>query len=205
LNPESVTEGTTRLLDTPEPQASFDPNAYERPGGLAQATSPIHPQAQPTNRSLEAKKAPTNWLLLGSIIVVGLILTGVLIMLWNRPAATPAPPQIVIKRELPPIQPPPQPPPPPGVATQGSSIDRAWIYPGAETMMEMRDVSKGNFLQLQSSDSMDKIVKWYTEKIKPTRIIRETDSNIILVGAEMTAIINAEGERTIIMLKQGGI
>ena len=69
--------------------------------------------------------------------------------------------------------------------------------------MEVTDVSEGAVLQLQTSDSFDKVVNWYTEKLKPTKVVRIPDSNVILEAGEMKAIINAEDGKTIIMLTQG--
>lgn len=77
--------------------------------------------------------------------------------------------------------------------------------------MQVTDASEGNVLQLETSDSLDKVVAWYTDRLKPTQVIRapgsnvgEADSNVILVAGEMKVIINAQGDRTIIMLAQGG-
>ncbi|HJU56473.1 MAG TPA: zinc ribbon domain-containing protein, partial [Pyrinomonadaceae bacterium] len=50
FNRESVTEGTTRLLETPERPQPQPPaqEVYERPGELAQATNRLPPQGIPT-------------------------------------------------------------------------------------------------------------------------------------------------------------
>lgn len=69
--------------------------------------------------------------------------------------------------------------------------------------MEVTDVSEGAVLQLQTSDSFDKVVNWYTEKLKPTKVVKLPNSNVILEAGEMKAIINAKDGRTIIMLTQG--
>lgn len=203
FNPNSVTEGTTRLLDTPERQASVGQDVYEQHGDLARATSRIPPQVNATSRSLEPTRQPKNWLLLGSILVatVALILTSLFLMTRNRSATTVSPP-VVPRPEAPPIHPPPPPPLPPRGSIQGSGISRALVYPGAETMMEITDASEGDLLQLQTSDSFDKVVSWYTERLKPTKVIKKS-SNVILEAGEMKAIINAEGDGTIIMLTQG--
>jgi hypothetical protein len=202
FNPDSVTEGTTRLLETPERPASFHQNVYEHPGGLAQATNRLPPQASPTSRSLEPNRKPTNWLLISSMIVaaIALIVTGLFITLRNRPATIVSPP-VVTRPDVPPGLPVP-PPPPPGT-TQGSGISRALVYPGAETTMEVTDVSEGNVLQLQTSDSFDKVVNWYMEKLKPTKVVRIPNSNVILEAGEIKAIINADDAGTMIMLAQG--
>jgi hypothetical protein len=200
-----VTEGTTRLLETPEPpRAPFEQNVYEHPGNLAQATSRISPQALPTSRSLETNRQPANWLLIGSLLIasIALIATILFITLRNRTATTVTPP-VVTRPQVPPAQPPPLPPvPPPPGTTQGSGINSAFVYPGAKTTMEVTDVTEGNMIQLHTSDSFEKVVNWYTEKLKPTQVVKQP-SNVVLAGGEVTAIINAGGDGTDIMLTQG--
>lgn len=205
LDANSVTEGTTRLLETPERPASFDQHVYEQPGSLAQPTTRIPAQANETSRSLELSRKSPQWVLIGSIVIAVLALTALFITLWNRSSTTPTvSPPAVTRPELPTIPPPPPPVPPPG-NTQGTGINRTFIYPGAKTTMEVTSADEGNALQLQTSDSFDKVVDWYTEKLKPTKVVRIKDptSNVILEAGELKAIINANGNGTTIMLAQG--
>ncbi|MGA9997006.1 MAG: zinc ribbon domain-containing protein, partial [Pyrinomonadaceae bacterium] len=108
LNPESVTEGTTRLLETPERPSPFNQHVYEHPGHLAHGTSRIHPQANPTSSLENNRKPGGNWMMLGVIVVAtfALILTGLLIALRDRSAAKATPP-VVTRPGVPPIHPPP--------------------------------------------------------------------------------------------------
>jgi hypothetical protein len=204
LDAESVTEGTTRLLETPERPAAFDQHVYEQPGSLAQATSHLPSQANQTSRSLEANRKSPQWVLIGSLLVVVFMLTTLVIVLTNRHSTrTTVTPPVVTRPELPSI-PPPQPPPlPPGDSTQGTSINRAFVYPGAETTMEVTDVDEGDVLQLQTLDSFDKVVDWYMAKLKPTKVVRVPSSNVVLEAGEMKAIITANGNGTTIMLTRG--
>jgi hypothetical protein len=202
-----VTEGTTRLLETPEPNAPFGQNVYEHHGELAQPTSRMPPEANPTSRSLETNSRP-NWVLIGSVLVatIALILTALFIMLRNpSTTTTPVSPPAVTVPEPPAAQPPQPPSPPQGIppGSSGSSISRELIYPGAETMMEVTDVSEGAVLQLQTSDSFDKVVAWYTQKLKPTKVVKLPSSNVILEAGETKAIINSRGDQTIILVTQG--
>lgn len=212
---ESVTEGTTRLLETPErpaPGPAFE-FPTERPGELAQATTRLPPQGAQTSRGLEAQRKPTNWALISVIIVaaLALIATGLLIGLRGRstPASTP-----VVAPGPPPAQPPqlpevPPPPPATGVS-EGSGIDPALIYPGAKTTMRITGGSEGNVIQLQTSDSFDKVVNWYKEKMKPETVVEASDPrggpsgrSVILATEAVTAIINNQGDATGVMLTQG--
>ena len=208
FNPESVTEGTTRLLETPERQAPPGQHIYDHPGDLAQVTKRLPLQANPTSRSLENNHQSRSRVLIGSTVIVLLMFAALFMVLWNR-SATPVSTPAVVRPELPPIQPPPTPslpsPPPQGIAPQGS-ISRAYVYPGAETTMEMTDVSEGNVLQLQTSDSLDKVVSWYTEKLHPKQVVRTSgpSTSVILEGDEIQVVINSTGNRTSILLHLGG-
>jgi hypothetical protein len=202
-----VTEGTTRILETPERPASFDQNAYEQHGSLAQATSSIPSQANQTSRSLQTNRKAPQWVLIGSLLVMAFMLTTLFIVLANRHSRkTTVSPPVVTRPELPAIPPPPpQPPLPPRGSTEGTSINRALVYPGAKTTMEITGEDEGGVLQLQTSDSFDKVVDWYTEKLKPKSVIRMKDptSRVILEAGGMSVIINANGDGTTIMLTQG--
>jgi hypothetical protein len=200
-NPNSVTEGTTRLLETPERQAPFNQNVYEHPGGLAQATSHIPLQVSPTSRSLELPRKSTNWLLISAVSIAVLALVALLIvMLRNRPAAqtVPTPPAVTIP-QVPSIPAPPPPPAPPRGLPQSRTISNKFVYPGAKTTMEITGEDEGNVLQLQTLDSFDKVVAWYTQKLKVKNTVKN-DENVILEGEELTAIITRTGEGTNIML-----
>lgn len=197
------------MLETPErPASSFDQHVYEQPGSLAQPTTRIPSQANETSRSLEVSRKSPQWVLIGSILVAVIALTALFVTLLNRPSTTTVSPPAVTRPELPAIPQPPQPPVPPRGGTQGTIINRAYVYPGAKTTMELTSADEGNVLQLQTSDSFDKVVDWYTEKLQPTKVIRSKDPtskdiNIILEAGKLKAIINSDGDGTTIMLAQG--
>jgi hypothetical protein len=65
--------------------------------------------------------------------------------------------------------------------------------------MEITGDDEDNVLQLQTSDSFDKVVEWYTQKLNPKSTIKQ-EANVILNGEEMTAIINRTNDGTNIML-----
>ncbi len=215
FNRESVTEGTTRLLETPErPQQPAQEFPTERPGELAQATTRLPPEGVPTSRGLEVNRKPTNWVLISVIVIaaLALIATGLVIGLRSRSAPPTAP---VVAPGRPPVQPPappsiPAPPPPATGVNEGVGINPALIYPGAKTLMRITGGSEGNVIQLQTSDSFDKVVNWYKEKLKPASTIESSDPNlgptghsVILAAEEVTAIISNQGDTTSIMLTQG--
>ena len=210
-----MTEGTTRLLETPErpqpPPPAYE--VYERPGELAQATTRLPPQTNPTSRTLEPNRKPTNWVLISAIIVaaLALIATGLIIGLRSRTATTTPPIVTPGAPPVPPTLPPPGPPPPPTTGvTEGGTINPSLIYPGAKTLMQVTGGSEGNVIQLQTSDSFDKVVNWYKEKLKPASTIETSDptqgpggQSVILATEEVTAIISNQGDATGVMLTQG--
>jgi hypothetical protein len=200
-----VTEGTTRLLETPERPTQFGQDVYEQHGSLAQPTTRIPSQANETNRSLEINRKSPQWVLIGSILIAVIALTALFVTLLNRSSTTTASPPAVTRPEVPTIPQPPAPPVPPQGTTQGTGINPAFVYPGAKTTMEITGDDEGNVLQLQTSDSFDKVVDWYTERLKPTKVVRIKDptSHVILEAGELKAIINANGNGTTIMLAQG--
>ncbi len=156
---------------------------------------------------LKASRRRSNVLIISSVIVLVAIIALTLlaaIKLMSNPVPTPiaAKPEIPVPPKAP--QPPqlPQPPQPP-VAGTGSS--NSLDYPGAEVTMEMTHGAEGSMRQLQTSDSFEKVVAWYTNKLKPTeKIITPEGPSAVLKGKETTAIINGDEEDgTQILLKKG--
>jgi hypothetical protein len=70
--------------------------------------------------------------------------------------------------------------------------------------MEINSATEGMVLQLHTTDPFDRVVDWYTEKLKPTNVVKTKGPSVILEGDGMTAIINQAGDGTNIMLTQGG-
>jgi hypothetical protein len=144
-------------------------------------------------------------ILLGSALMVLAIisLTVFALMKWSshqtpaptsaRPVAPPAP----VVPQTPQV---PQPPQPPG-AEKGSAS--ALIYPGAEVTMEMTRGTEGSVRHLTTTDSFDKVVAWYMEKLKPVEDIKTPGPTAILRGDGITVVINVEDDLTQILLQQG--
>jgi hypothetical protein len=137
-------------------------------------------------------------LLMVSLFVLGIVKLNNNSRATTQPPAIPQPPTTTV-----PDVPAPPPPPPPG--TDGSSsINRALIYPGAETIMDMRRAGGANFLQLRTNDSYQKVLDWYIARLKPDNIIKSPPGqSAVLKTDKLIVIINSGGEGTMIMLKQG--
>lgn len=206
LKTESVTEGTTRLLETPEANKPFEQEFYEQ-GHLAQQTNPNLAQDNQTVRNLTKETKNHNPLLLGTIMVASLAVIALVLFFAFRSPSAPTPPQtVVIKRGMPPVNPPAPPAPPslpPRIVQGGNNISHDFYYPGAETVMEVSNPSEGNTAQLRTSDSLERVVNWYTEKLKPTQVVKTNGPNVVLKSSQMTAVINAQGPQTMILLHEG--
>jgi hypothetical protein len=120
------------------------------------------------------------------------------------PVQTP-PPVVAPEAGLPPQPPLPPPPPFEEPPAAGTSVDTSELrYPGAETVMDMKS-SRDNFLELRSRDPLDKVVDWYTKRLKPSEIIRDgtRGSEAILRTGRTSVIISNRGDTTDILIKQG--
>jgi hypothetical protein len=161
------------------------------------------PPAYATNHLEPRGSKPNTWLitLLAALLVISLIALGIIAYTRNT-TTTPQPPSVTVpdapRTGAPEI---PQPPPPPTNGTGANPISRAFIYPGAETLMDMRRSNEASLLQLRTTDPYQKVLDWYVAKLKPENVIKTSDSNAILKSAKLVAIINSSGNETIIMLK----
>jgi hypothetical protein len=196
----SITEVTTRRLETPgQPfmpgqdvtgQQSLEPESSgQTRAGLSAET-----------RSLAPASTLKRWLPGLLLLCVAILLpTAYLLGKWRQPTIKIVRPTV----QAPAVPQPPKPPPPETGTTDKTSIDPAFIYPGARTTMVISKAGEGNVVQLQTEDSVDKVADWYTEKLKPAEIVRRP-GNVILKAGELAVIITSNGGGSNIMLKQGG-
>ena len=68
--------------------------------------------------------------------------------------------------------------------------------------MDMKN-SRESFLELRTSDPLDRVVDWYTAKIKAAEIIRTRGTEAILRSGKTSVIISNRGGATDILIKQG--
>ncbi|HEY0544209.1 MAG TPA: zinc ribbon domain-containing protein [Pyrinomonadaceae bacterium] len=200
----SVTEAETRVFnDTVERRAPETQYYDQRPTGPGYL-SPDETRTAAAAESDASSSRKRNMLIMGSVIIlVAIIALTILaaIKLTSNPVPTTP---IVTKPEIPapPTVPqPPQPPQPPAAETgKANALD----YPGAEVTMEMTHGGEGSMRQLHTSDSFEKVVAWYTDKLKPSEIIKTPEGpTAVLKSKQATAIINSDEEGTQILLKKG--
>ena len=77
----------------------------------------------------------------------------------------------------------------------------ALIYPGAATVVDMTS-DEGRAIQLQTADSLDRVLAWYDASLKPTKRMRLTSTSFVLRNQNVTATIATEDSQTTILIKQ---
>lgn len=77
----------------------------------------------------------------------------------------------------------------------------ALIYPGAQTVVDMTS-DEGRAIQLQTGDSLDRVLAWYDASLKPTKRMRLTSTSFVLKNQTVTATIATEANKTNILIKQ---
>lgn len=203
----SVTEAETRVFEATSERAQPTQYYDQRPTGPSYM-SPVEmypPQAAATTKALSAVAVKKNraGILLGSALVVLAIISLTLFAAWKwGGSSSSATPPTIAKPGVPQVPQVPQPPAPPAPgAGQGSTS--ALVYPGAQVTMEMTRGREGSVRHLTTTDSFEKVVAWYTEKLKPIEDIRTPEPTAILRGDGITAIIAVEDGETQILLQQG--
>lgn len=221
--PINLSEATTRTLDPPlviEPTTQHINASPTTPSYLPAAAAP--PLASPATSELRPAAQKRMMLIVMGLVgfLIGALIVLAVIASWlNRnpaseqpamshpqipaPSVTPAPPVVGVPPvTLPPTHSPP-PPLPPFVTVGGeTAISREMVYPGARITTEINRSEGGSALQLYTEDSFDKVVAWYTAKLKPTSSIKSEGPTAILRGEGLTAIINSTGSGANIFLKQ---
>lgn len=79
--------------------------------------------------------------------------------------------------------------------------DAKLIYPGAKTVVDITS-GDGRALQLQTSDSFDRVIAWYETSIKPTKTMRLTSTSVVLKNENVTTTVAAEDGKTNILIKR---
>ena len=156
-------------------------------------------------KSLESAGQKQKFWLAASVIALLLVVfvaVGIGVILKARSAQPTQTPPVVAAPEtgLPPLPPMPPPPEPPA---SGTSVPTSELmYPGAETVMDMK-TGRDNLLELRTGDPLDKVVDWYMSRLKPAEIIRTPGREAILRAGKTSVIISNRGSGSDILIKQG--
>jgi len=86
-------------------------------------------------------------------------------------------------------------------SNNATAVDTALIYPGSKTVAAFSS-GDGRTLQLQTNDSLEKVVAWYEQSIRPTKTMRLTSTSVVLKKENVTTTVASEGGKTNILIKQ---
>jgi hypothetical protein len=210
-----LSEATTRTLDVPSAVEQATQHINSAPTAPSYMPPGVMPPMHASTTSGLRRSGPNRTvILLASLVGFLLIALAALVIITAvlEPDATPEqpriapPPQTTVGPPPPPPVPPgvivPHPPPPPATASGTSTISREMIYPGAAITMEINRAEGGSVLQLHTTDSFDKVVSWYTTKLRPTKTMRTVGPTAILRGEGFSAIISGSEDGANIVLKQ---
>ena len=88
------------------------------------------------------------------------------------------------------------------IRSHSSTIDDAkLIYPGSKTIVDVSS-GDGRAIQLQTNDSMERVIAWYETNLKPTKTMRLTSTSIVLKNDKVTTTLATEAGKTNILIKQ---
>lgn len=217
LDTASVSEAATRVFEaTAERRAQPTESWNAQPTGAAYlspspgSNAPSRPPAlDATTKSLETSGNHKQkiWLAASviALIIALFVAVAIGVMLSVRNAATTQTPPVVVRPEtgLPPQPPAPPAPPFAEPPAAGATVPTSELmYPGAETVMDMKS-SRDNFLELRTNDPVNKVVDWYTAKLKSAEVLRSGGTEAILRTGRTSVIISTRGNATDILIKQG--
>jgi flagellar basal body-associated protein FliL len=75
------------------------------------------------------------------------------------------------------------------------------VYPSSKIIVDTTS-DEGRAIHLQTEDSIDRVVAWYTANLKPTKTMRLTPTTIVLRNQNVTATVAVEDNKTNILIKQ---
>jgi len=82
-----------------------------------------------------------------------------------------------------------------------AETNSALIYPNSQTLLDTTSTS-GRAIQLQTPDSTDQVVAWYTAKLAPTKTVRLASSTVVLKNQDVAVTIVGADGKTSILIKQ---
>lgn len=86
-------------------------------------------------------------------------------------------------------------------AHQMMGTDPMLVYPGSKTIVDTTN-DDGRVIHLETGDSVELVVAWYTANLKPTKTMRLTPTTVVLKNQNVTATVAAEDNKTNILIKQ---
>lgn len=216
-------EATTKLFDEPVQTATPTHGINAIPTGPSYTPPSFPANYQPpymagaTTQGLENKSRNKTVLILASMVVV-LLLALAGLSAWfvfgggdqDGPPGSggiTAPPPAKPDLPIPPSPPsPPVPPiaPPAAPGSGGAAISKDLIYPGAEETLRVGGRDGARVLRLQTSDPINKVSDWYTQRLSATKKMVVAGGATILKASGLTVLLTGDSQGTQIMLTSGG-
>lgn len=75
------------------------------------------------------------------------------------------------------------------------------IYPGASKVMDIVAEGGGRAVQLETSDSLNKVENWYKDSLNADKVIRLTEGSVVIKNEKATATLVSAENKTSILLK----
>jgi hypothetical protein len=76
------------------------------------------------------------------------------------------------------------------------------IYPGARTVLDMKNSDGGRTVHLQTTDPLNKVENWYQSNLSLTKTTRLTTNSYVLKNDVATITLVVEDNTTNILIKQ---
>jgi hypothetical protein len=83
-----------------------------------------------------------------------------------------------------------------------TQVSRQLSYPGARTVVDIGSNDGSGVLQMETTDSFEKVAAWYESNLKPTKTVRVTSTTVIMKNDNITATIVGTAEGANIVIKQ---
>ena len=88
------------------------------------------------------------------------------------------------------------------VKSATSVSSKVLSYPGAQSIVDMTNNDGSRTIQLQTTDSLDRVQNWYQSNIALTKTVRLTSTSVVMKNEKVTITLANEDNKTVILIKQ---
>ena len=78
----------------------------------------------------------------------------------------------------------------------------ALLYPGATTKVKMSHDQGDRTVQLETSDSLERVESWYQSQMKVDKTIRLTSNSVVMKNQKVSITLAVENNKTNILIKE---
>ena len=78
----------------------------------------------------------------------------------------------------------------------------AFLYPGAQTVIDMSNTDGSRTIQLQTKDPLARVENWYQTNLKILKTVRLTSTSVVMKKDKVTITLAEENGTTNILIKQ---